>query len=207
MRPRGVRRVCVFLDSQNVYHCARESFGLARAPARAGQVDPAALGRLLASRVDDGVLTGVRVYRGRPSRRRDPRSFAAFRRQSDAWCRVGALVSVFARDLRYPGDWPARRAEEKGIDVALAVDFVLLCARGEYDVGILFSSDTDLVPALEAVIALRPGAAPACEVAAWAPAHGHARVLSVRGVRLRHHLLGIADFVAVADETDYTRGR
>ena len=203
----GSCRVCVFLDSQNVYHCARESFGLTSAPARAGQVDPIALGRLLAARVPAGVLTGVRIYRGRPSRRRDPRSFSAFRRQTSAWRAGGGLVSVVTRDLRYPGDWPALRAEEKGIDVALAVDFVLGGVRREYDVGILFSSDSDLVPALEAVIALRPDEPPVCDVAAWAPVAGHARLLSVRGARLRRHVLSEADFRAVADSTDYTRGR
>jgi hypothetical protein len=200
-------RVCVFLDWQNVYHCARESFDLTRGPATAGQVDPVALGRLLVARIPHGVLTEVRIYRGRPSRRRDPRSFAAFRRQTEAWRRTGGLVSVIARDLRYLGDWPARRAEEKGIDVALAVDFVLMAARGDYDVGVLFSSDTDLVPALEAVIELRPGEMPACEAAAWAPPAGRARVLSVRHAQLRQHLLKQLDFQAVADETDYARGR
>ena len=64
---------------------------------------------------------------------------------------------MIARDLRYPAGWPAQPAQEKGIDVALAVDFVMMAARREFDVGVLFSSDTDLVPALEAVVALRPG--------------------------------------------------
>jgi len=50
--------------------------------------------------------------------------------------------------------------------VALAVDFVVMVANRACDVGILFSSDTDLVPALEAVLALRPQDPPACEVAA-----------------------------------------
>jgi hypothetical protein len=77
--------------------------------------------------------------------------------------------------------------------------------RREFDVGVLFSSDTDLVPALEAVIALRPGSPPACEVAAWAAPGMRPRTLSVRGVRLRRHLLAAADYRAVADETDYTR--
>ena len=202
-----VCRVCVFLDWQNVYHCARESFGLTRGAATAGQVDPVALGRLLAARVPHGVLAEVCIYRGRLSRRRDPRSFAAFRRQTEAWRQTGGLVSIIARDLRYRGDWPARRAEEKGIHVALAVDFVLMAAQCQYDVGMLFSSDTDLVPALEAVMALRAGEASGCEVAAWAPPAGHARVLSVRHAHLRQHLLKMADFLAVADDTDYTSAR
>ena len=38
-------------------------------------------------------------------------------------------MTVIARDLRYPNDWPRRAAQEKGIDVALAVDFVVMVAN------------------------------------------------------------------------------
>jgi hypothetical protein len=48
------------------------------------------------------------------------------------------------RPLRYPKAWPAERAQEKGVDVALAVDFVMLAVTGAHDVGILVSTDTDL---------------------------------------------------------------
>jgi hypothetical protein len=150
----------------------------------------------------------VRVYRGRPSQRRDARSYAAYVRQTDRQlARGGGLLTLVARDLRYPPDWPQRPAQEKGIDVALAVDLVVSVVRDECDVAIVFSSDTDLLPALEAVLALRPGEPPACEVAAWAPAAGRPRSLAVRGVRLRRHLLSGADFRAVADPVDYTQGR
>jgi uncharacterized LabA/DUF88 family protein len=200
------RRVVVFVDYQNVYHRAREAFCARDAPAREGQVDLLSLGGLLASRVSGGRLTSVRAYRGRPSRRHDPRSYAAFRRQTWAQAKRGAgLVTVIARDLRYPPDWPTWPAQEKGIDVELAVDVVMMAARREFDVGVLFSSDTDLIPALEAVIALRPGQAPACEVAAWAAPGMRPRLLSVGTVGLGRHLLTEADFRAVADETDYTR--
>jgi hypothetical protein len=204
MAPRS--RVLVFLDYQNVSHRARDAYLAPTDPAACGQIDPLRLGRLLAGRVPRGLLTDVRVYRGRPSQRRDGRSSAAFQRQTQAQVRRGGgLVSVVARDLRYPPQWPASQAQEKGIDVALAVDFVLMCARREYDVGILFSGDSDLVPALEAVVALRPGEPPVCEVAAWARPAGRLRSLAVRGVHLRTHLLDEADYRAVADPTDYTR--
>ena len=119
--------------------------------------------------------------------------------------RGGGLVTVISRDLRYPPDWPRRPAQEKGIDVALAVDLVMMVARRECEVGILFSSDTDLVPALEAVLALRPEGPPACEVAAWAASGVRPRSLSVRGADIRRHVLSEADFRSVADLTDYTR--
>jgi uncharacterized LabA/DUF88 family protein len=202
------QRVVVFLDYQNVYHRARDAFCSPDASASQGQVDPLALGHLLAGRLPGGRLAGVRVYRGRPSRRRDPRSYAAYRRQTAKQAsRGGGLVTVISRDLRYPPEWPRRAAQEKGIDVALAVDFVMMVARRQYDVGILFSSDTDLVPALEAVLALRPDDPPACEVAAWAAPGERPRSLSVRGAHLRRHLLAEADFRSVADPTDYTRAR
>ena len=198
------QRVVVFLDFQNVYHRARDAFCVRDAAAREGQVDPLALGHLLASRVPGGFLAGVRVYRGRPSQRRDARSYAAHQRQTDRQVSRGdGLVTVISRDLRYPPDWPRRAAQEKGIDVALAVDFVTMVARRECEVGILFSSDTDLVPALEAVLALRPGHPPACEVAAWAAPGGRPRSLSMRGASISRHLLSEADFRSVADPTDY----
>ena len=112
---------------------------------------------------------------------------------------------MISRDLRYPPDWPRRSAQEKGIDVALAVDFVMIVARRECEVGILFSSATDLAPALEAVLVLRPEDPPACEVAAWAAPGFRPRSLSVRGASLRRHLLSEAEFRTVADVTDYTR--
>jgi NYN domain len=58
-------------------------------------------------------------------------------------------VTVVQRPLRYPKAWPAEKAQEKGVDVALAVDFVVMAVTRVYDVGILVSTDTDLVPALE----------------------------------------------------------
>jgi uncharacterized LabA/DUF88 family protein len=202
------RRVVVFLDYQNVYHRARDAFGASHAPASHGQIDPLALGLLIAGRVSHAQLAGVRVYRGRPSQRRDTRSYAAHQRQTAVQVGRGeGIVTVVARDLRYPPGWPQRTAQEKGIDVALAVDFVLMAARGDYDVGVLFSTDTDLVPALEAVLALRPEGAPACEVAAWSAPGVRPRCLSVRGAHIRRHLLAEDEYRAVADLTDYTRGR
>jgi hypothetical protein len=53
-------------------------------------------------------------------------------------------TEVKTRTLRYPGDWPKTREEEKGIDVALAVDFAMMATRGEFDIGIIMSTDTDL---------------------------------------------------------------
>ena len=67
--------------------------------------------------------------------------------------------------------------------MALAVDFVMLAVTGAYDVGILVSTDTDLRPALEAVVALRGRGGPHCEVAAWTSSRSAPR-LRIAGANL-----------------------
>ncbi len=75
---------------------------------------------------------------------------------------------MFTRSLRYPRNWPTQPAEEKGVDVELAVDLVFNAARQNFDVGVVVSTDTDLVPALQAVCNLnRAWGKPRVEVMAW----------------------------------------
>jgi hypothetical protein len=76
-------RVAVFVDRQNLYTGARDAFHDDRAPGRLGMVDPVRLGRRLIqmSHERDRELIDVRVYRGRPDPNRDPRGYAANRRQ------------------------------------------------------------------------------------------------------------------------------
>jgi len=170
-----VERVVVFLDYQNVYHGARRTFFDNRGPASCGHVNPFNLGSLIASRGpagSDRVCTQVRVYRGVPDATRESTSHAASRRQIAAQRQVDTateaavfeklrseyryewydLVHHELRTLRYPRNWPQEPAQEKGIDVQLAVDFVRGALAGWFDVGIIMSTDTDLRPALEAVL-------------------------------------------------------
>lgn len=93
----ALQRVVLFLDYQNVYHRARDTFSSPSAAAGEGQIDPLDLGHLLARRVPGGRLEGVRVYRGRPSRRRDARSYAAYRRQTATQVNLGrGLVTMIS---------------------------------------------------------------------------------------------------------------
>jgi uncharacterized LabA/DUF88 family protein len=199
-------RLVLFIDYQNAYREARAAFrGLIDHPQR-GQFDPFRLGELIAERNTRAPreLTQVRVYRGRPDRNRDPRTHGANVRQSVAQEVSGRnKVTVITRPLRYPADWPSHAAEEKGIDVALAVDFVMMAVRQEFDVGVIMSTDTDLKPALEAVVSL--GGNPRCEVVAWNSPTSYWRRITVRGARLWCHRLNAQDYAAVADLTDYNR--
>lgn len=194
----------VFLDYQNVYAVARATFHPPLTPAQAGQIDPLKLGERIAAKSADRELVQVRVYRGRPDSKRDPRGYGANLRQCTRW-EADPRVKVSWRTLRYPRTWPREREEEKGIDVALAIDFVTMAVRGEYEVGVIMSTDTDLKPALEAVSQMGGRPYPRCEVAAWSTPDRHSRRLSIPGRRLWCHWLDADDYQAVADPTDYTR--
>lgn len=198
-------RVAVYIDAQNFYQGARARFFTQRAPRRRGQTSPLALGELLAGRTSPSqpsspgrVLEQVRIYTGRPDPVRDPRTYAAHMRQCHAWELAGARV--VARPLRYPREWPRARAEEKGIDVQLAVDFVAGAIDDSYDTGIICSTDTDLLPALE-FVATRFGRERA-ETAAWL-ADGRGSELRLRRPSTWCHRLELADYEAVRDPTDY----
>ncbi len=103
---------------------------------------------------------------------------------------------MFARTLRYPFHWPTEKAEEKGVDVALAVDLVTNAVDGNYDIGILMSNDTDLLPAVEYVQRMD---SVRIETAAWFDTTPQG--LIVPGIWA--HRLGKGDFLAVQDYTDY----
>ena len=199
-------RVVVFLDWQNVYNGAREAFCTQQAPHWQGQVDPVTLAQHLAADSPfDRQLRQVRTYRGLPDATMDPKGYAACSRQVAAWQR-SPLVSTTMRTLRYPKGWPARyrpgeRPQEKGIDVALAIDFVVMASRGDFDVGILMSTDTDMKPALEAVASMTR---PRADVAAWSAPGRHNRRLAISSRNLFCHWVGKDVFDQIADPTDYS---
>ncbi|WP_062435702.1 NYN domain-containing protein [Herbidospora daliensis] len=198
----------LFLDHQNVYKGARETFHEpSLAPGTDGQIDPVRLGVwLIENSPYDRELVEVRIYRGQPHPSRDARGHAAFVRQRVDWENDPRVVGVF-RDLRYPRGWPDRCApglkpQEKGIDVALAIDYVKLALEGRYDVGILMSTDSDLKPALEVVAAMRPNGGPRVEAAAW-KGPGAKRPLSLSQPKIWSHLLDKSCYDAVRDATNY----
>lgn len=193
------KRVILFVDYQNVYRCARDAYEATGAPSSFGQVLPLRIGQLICSEKFRGagegrVLAGVRVYCGRPSQAHDAKGYAAHRRQSAAWEKLG--ITVVTRTLRYLGGV----VQEKGIDVSLAIDFVSMAVDKKFDVGVIFSTDTDLIPALEFVVD-RPEMGVVAEVAAWAE-HQNSP-LGVSGSRIRCHRLTKLEYRAVSDPKVY----
>ena len=195
-------RVVLFVDYQNIYMSARSLFHPSGVRHWNGQVDPHAVGRLLVERSPfDRVLTGVRIYRGIPDSTKDPKGYSACQNQVSKWAQE-SKVEVITRTLRYPRRWPDEKSEEKGIDVALSIDFALMAVKGDYDVGVIMSTDTDLKPALEAVA---EGGSARAEVAAWSSPRGYSRRLSIQGRNLWCHWLDEDDYLRVQDLRDYNR--
>jgi uncharacterized LabA/DUF88 family protein len=159
-------RAIVFVDYQNMYRGAREAFGWTDESGHIGNFRPHSLGRAL-TRADDRQLVGVRVYSGVPSPQRDRRGHGIMQRRIATW--VGdepAIVQVFPRSLSYPPS----EGREKGVDVELAIDLAQLAVDDEYDIGILASADSDLVPALQFVNRRYPGKT--LETVTWEPKPG-----------------------------------
>jgi uncharacterized LabA/DUF88 family protein len=196
----------LFVDAQNMYKDAREAFfdkpGTQEYSHVYGQFHPQALGDHVAANrpygasKEERVLKQVRIYSGAPSLSKEPRAHAAHRRQVAQWEKEGALPII--RPLRYPLDWPESRPIQKGVDVALAIDFVILALEGGFDVGVIASTDTDIKPAMEYVVSKGK---PTVEVAAWlCQSQKH---LSVAGARTCWHRLDRRVYDMVADYRDY----
>jgi len=196
----SLHRVVVFIDYQNVHWLARRSFLDFESDLSQGHIFPLKVGDLLVSRRrQESELLEVRVYRGCPSPDRQPAAARANNRQTAMWERSDQ-VTVIRRNLQYPPDYPSSRPVEKGIDVAIAVDMIRLAMSGYMDAMILFSSDSDLMPAIEV---LRDFQSCQVEVAAW----WMAPRIAFPGTQLPWcHYLNEADFAHVRDRYDYTKG-
>lgn len=195
-------KVAVFIDWQNTYKTAREAFGWTDYPNEYGNYSPYRLARLLAAgngRGSAGELVRVNVHRGLPSQKFDQRGYAANRRQSAAWMSENPDVVIpRLRPLRYSRD-PADPPREKGIDVELAIAAVELVLTERCDIAVVFSHDTDLMPAVELLTRLRgTGCA---ETVSWSSSTFNRRLRTKPPVF--HHLLSEAEFARVEERVNY----
>jgi len=195
-------RLTLFIDDKNFYHGARRAFFAKDDPHYYGQIKPIELGKLISERClppHIRSLYQVRVYTGIPEATKEPKTYSACIKQINAWKNAG--VEVISRMLRYPEDWPSSKAEQKGVDVALAVDFVAFAIDSEYDVGVIASTDSDIKSALEYVMR-KCNDKCHIEVTAWNNPLKRSR-LSISGYNVWCHWLDRNDYDAIADLTDY----
>lgn len=205
-------KLIVFVDYQNAYRSAREAFFNDLADHHTvGQFNPLRLGELLvkqnnATRADGGTseLYQVRMYCGLPDSEKDPKGNGARLRQIQIWGRIPGVQVVY-RPLRYPAGSPPVPAQEKGVDVHLAVDVMRMALQGEYQTGIIFSRDTDLRPVIESMLDLYSQIRVRCSVAAWQPEVGPRRSLQVPNRRIWCDYITSQQFRTIEDLTDYRR--
>jgi len=191
------------LDYQNVWLVGHAQYGRGCETFQ-GVPEPAKLADLIASRRDvPSKVTAIGVFRGRPDPRHEPRPASANDKQAQNWERDPRL-RMFRRPLTYRGWPPGRPAPgtrynppiEKGVDVALAVELVRLSLmeQARFEALVVFSSDTDLVPALDLCQLL---GGPVIEVACWEGANA----LQDRQMKLPAcHYLSEADWRSVCKD-------
>jgi uncharacterized LabA/DUF88 family protein len=141
----AVKRAVAFVDGQNLFFAARQAFGHTYSnydfPALASAVCTA----------NGWNIEQTRFYTGIPDASDDPFWSYFWAGKLRTLSRQG--VDVFSRALRYRNkivklpngtNHAVLTAEEKGIDVRIAIDVIRLAHRNAYDVALLFSQDQDL---------------------------------------------------------------
>lgn len=140
-----VKRTVVFIDGQNLFHAVRSAFGYTFP-----NYDVAVLARAVCA-IQGWRLDQVRFYTGVPDPGDDARWNAFWAAKLLHMSRQG--IVTFSRALRYRNQvvnlpngsqHTVLAAEEKGIDVRIALDVIRMAHRNEYDVALIFSQDQDL---------------------------------------------------------------
>lgn len=141
----AVKRAVAFYDGQNLYRHAKEAFGHHHP-----NYDPKKLFDAVCAELSFE-NRGVRFYTGTPLASKSPMWHGYWSNRLLAMRRAG--ISVTQRHLRYrETDFQlsdgtmktVETAQEKGIDVRLALDVVRLARGNQLDVAVIFSQDQDL---------------------------------------------------------------
>jgi len=139
-----VKRAYAFFDGQNLFRSVKESFGYIYP-----NYDPAKLAALVC-RQKEWELKQVYFYTGVPDVSDDPHWNQFWRKKIAYMGKQG--IKTFSRPLRYRNqrrklpdgnEVPVLVAQEKGIDIRIALDVVRFAREQVYDVSILFSQDQD----------------------------------------------------------------
>lgn len=140
--------LAVFIDYQNALLTGRDCFAPGAKPWTCAP-DPVRLSQRVMRKMPgaDLTLSQVNVYRGHPDPRKEKLAASTSDRQKASWER-DQRVKAIRRSLTYR-QWPHLPPIEKGVDVKLAVDLVHAALQGTFTKLLVFSSDTDLEPAIE----------------------------------------------------------
>jgi uncharacterized LabA/DUF88 family protein len=130
------KRVVAFVDGQNLFNAAKTAFGYSFP-----NYDPIKLAELVCQQQLHWSLVKLYFYTGMPSRTTDSQRHGFWEAKIAAMGKNKDLVQTYSRPLVYRKGI----AQEKGIDVKLAIDAVRLAHESAYDVALIFSQDQDFV--------------------------------------------------------------
>ena len=189
----------VLIDYQNVHTTAWECFTPYGTPIYEALIHPGKYADQLARKWGEAngeelTVDSVLVYRGLPDPRKEGRLNSRVTRQRTSW-ENDSRVKVFTRALRYPQDWPDTKAQEKGVDVMLALALVRGALDGNYERIIVATRDTDLLPAIEMAEVEKPNS---IILAAW---DGESTLKA--GLPLPPVSLGASEYRKSRDTKDY----
>ena len=134
-----------FIDGQNLYQHAKDAFGHHHP-----NYDPVKLHSMVCA-AKGWTPNLIRFYTGVPSPKESPMWAGYWSNRVLAMKRAGIMVTT--RPLRYRTqkafdcngeEQEITVAQEKGIDVRLALDIVTCAVQGQYDVAVIYSQDQDL---------------------------------------------------------------
>lgn len=127
-----VKKASFFIDGQNLFHAARQTFGYTH---------PNYDVKKLAEKVCElkqWKLSEVHFYTGIPSPQRSRRWHLFWNEKLAMMGRHG--IKTFSRSLSYSNG----EGREKGIDIRIALDVVRATLRNLCDAAVIFSQDQDL---------------------------------------------------------------
>jgi len=146
------KRTVAFIDGQNLFYAAKEAFGY-----RYPNYEPVALVNQVCT-AQAWQVTRVQFYTGIPDKMDNPFWNHFWTSKLAIMGKKG--VRIFSRSLRYRNqtvvlpdgsNFTFLVAQEKGVDVRMALDIVRLARQNAYDVALIFSQDQDLTEAVEEV--------------------------------------------------------
>ncbi|MDL2263109.1 NYN domain-containing protein [Synergistaceae bacterium OttesenSCG-928-I11] len=131
------KRVVAFFDSQNLFQSAKNAWGYSFP-----NFDPIELSKMIvrAHAPDQWWLRGIRIYTGIHDHSINPKWHKFWANKLNAHKAKDSRVHFFTTPLRYSNGV----AREKGVDVRIAIDLVVMAIEDKYDVALLFSQDNDL---------------------------------------------------------------
>lgn len=139
------KKAIIFVDGQNLYHCAREAFGCIYP-----NYDIKLLSETICAKQGWSV-SKIRFYTGIPDVSDDAFWHNFWSKKLAAMGQIG--IKIFSRPLRYRNQnikLPDGKThtilvgQEKGVDVRIAIDVIHLAHDKSYDVALIFSQDQDL---------------------------------------------------------------